>query len=71
MDTVRASIIANAFSQVSGFRVDRKADGVCVSYMGNKAYFIRESCFWPFVFNVARASHEEVPVAEIEARLTA
>ncbi|MFQ5582277.1 MAG: hypothetical protein ACE5F3_06620 [Mariprofundaceae bacterium] len=71
MNTSRAKIIADAFSQVSSFCVDRKADGVCVSYLGNKAYFIREACFWPFIFNVARASHEEIPVAEIEAKLTA
>lgn len=34
-----------------------------------RAYFVRESCFWPFAFHLGQVNHEEGQVAEIEAKL--
>jgi len=71
MNLFRAKRIADAFSQVGGFSVENQDGAICVNYLGNRACFFREASFWSFVFNVARASHEESPVARIESELTA
>jgi len=71
MHANRARRIAQSFSRVSAFAVEHTSRGVCVNYMGNRAYFVRETCFWPFAFNLGKVSHEEGQVAEIEAELTA
>jgi len=71
MNLFRAKRIADAFSQVGGFSVESQNSAICVDYLGNRAFFFQESAFWSFVFNVARASHEESPVARIESELTA
>ncbi len=71
MDANRARTISNAFSRISVFSVENTARGVCVHYLGHHAYFVRESCFWTFAFNLGRVSHEEGQVAEIESELTA
>jgi len=70
MDAIRAQKISNAFSRINIFSVESTARGVCVHYLDNHAYFVREACFWPFAFNLGRVSHEERQIAEIEAELT-
>jgi len=70
MDASRARTISAAFSDITTFAVEHTARGVCVHYLGNHAYFVREACFWPFAFSLGRVSHEESKVAEIEAELT-
>jgi hypothetical protein len=71
MNLFRAKRIADAFSQIGGFRVEYQHGSICVDYLGHKAQFFHEASFWPFIFNVARASHEESPVARIESELRA
>ncbi len=71
MNLFRAKRIADAFSQVGGFSVQNQSGAICVDYLGNRAFFFQEANFWAFIFNVARASHEESPVARIESELTA
>lgn len=71
MDTVRAEKIANVFETSNGFQIENDNHGVSIIYLGNRAYFDDESHFWPFVFAVARANHEECEIAEIEAELRA
>jgi len=71
MDALRAERIADSFSGVTTFHVDRRNRGLLVSFMGNRAYFVREACFWSFVFKVALAGHEESAVAEIESEFIA
>ena len=70
MDAKRAREISNAFSRISIFAVEHTPRGVCVHYLGNHAYFVREACFWSFAFNLGRVNQEERQVAEIEAELT-
>jgi len=67
----RAKQIADSFSDVATFHVENRTQGLLVSFMGKQAYFIREACFWPFIFKVAQAAHEESAVAEIESELIA
>ncbi len=71
MDIFRARQIADSFSNVATFQVESRTRGLLVSFMGKQAYFIREACFWPFVFKLAQAAHEEGTVAEIESELIA
>ncbi|MCK5308660.1 MAG: hypothetical protein KAJ73_08620 [Zetaproteobacteria bacterium] len=67
MDAFRAKRIADSFSDMTTFHVENRTRGLLISFMGNRAYFVREACFWPFVFKVALAGHEESAVAEIES----
>lgn len=71
MKCSRAKTIAESFSCISSFAVQQTGRGIAVHYMGNKAYFVRETCFWSFAFRLAYAAHEEGQVAEIEAELIA
>ncbi|ATX80954.1 hypothetical protein Ga0123462_0075 [Mariprofundus ferrinatatus] len=71
MKSSRAKAIAESFSRISSFAVENRDKGVCVHYRDNHAYFIREACFWSFVFRLGYAGHEEGQIAEIEAELTA
>lgn len=71
MNLFRARRIADAFSQIGGFSVENQSGAICVDYLGNRACFFQEDNFWSFIFNVARASHEESPVARIELELKA
>ncbi|MFC1626563.1 hypothetical protein ACFL19_02530 [Pseudomonadota bacterium] len=71
MNLFRAKRIADAFTQIGGFSVKNQSGAICVNYLGNSACFFHEESFWAFIFNVARASHEESPVARIESELKA
>ncbi|MES0372133.1 MAG: hypothetical protein ABUK11_07610 [Mariprofundaceae bacterium] len=71
MNLFRAKRIADAFSHVGGFRVENQSGVICVNYLGSRACFFQEASFWSFIFNLARASHEESPVARIESELMA
>jgi len=71
MNAFRAKKIADSFSNTSSFHVESRTRGLMVSFMGSHAYFVREACFWPFVFKLAQAGHEEAVVAEIESELIA
>jgi len=74
MNIQRAHRIAESFSgsgklHVNELTVEEISSGLLVRYQGHSCYFVRESCFWPFVFKAAGASLREV--AEIELKLAA
>lgn len=71
MDSIRARRISDSLSDISAFAVESTTQGIYIHYLGHHAFFTQESCFWPFAFNLARASHEEGKIAEIEASLAA
>ena len=71
MDIDRARQISDSLSDISAFAVESTTQGVYIHYLSHHAFFTQESCFWPFAFNLARASHEEGKIAEIEALLAA
>lgn len=71
MNLFRAEKIADAFSQVAGFSVKNNFGALSVDYLGSRAFFFDERGFWNFVEHLAHASHEESPVARIEAELAA
>ncbi|PIP02736.1 MAG: hypothetical protein COW18_08525 [Zetaproteobacteria bacterium CG12_big_fil_rev_8_21_14_0_65_54_13] len=71
MHAIRARHIADAFSRVSAFTVENRPHGIMIHYLGKHAYFVRESGFWSFAFNLGRANYLERQVAAIEAELTA
>ena len=71
MNTIRAQQIAEAFSPINSFAVDSIDHGVQVDYLGHKAFFNHESCFWDFAFKLGQVNHEEGQVAEIEMKLYA
>jgi len=74
MNIQRARQIAMSFSgseakHVPALHVEEVSGGLLVRYQGHSSFFIRESCFWPFVSKVAGSSLREV--AEIELKLAA
>lgn len=69
MNIQRARQIASSFSQVRELQVEELSRGLLVRHQGHSTYFVRESCFWPFVFKVAGDSRNDV--AQIEMRLAA
>jgi len=69
MDMQRARQIAHSFSRVAELQVEELSGGLLVRHGAHSSYFVRESCFWPFVFKAAGASCHDV--IEIEARLAA
>jgi len=71
MKASRAKTIAESFSRISSFAVKSRGKGVCVHYLDNRAYFVREACFWSFAFRLGCATHEEGQIAEIESELIA
>jgi len=71
MNLFRAKKIAEAFTEVGGFSVNNNFGALCVDYLGSRAFFFEETGFWNFIEHLARASHEESPVARIEAELAA
>jgi len=69
MNTQRAQQISKAFSHVSEISVEELSGGLLVHHHGKACYFVREACFWPFVFKVAGSAENEV--SDIEVRLAA
>ncbi len=69
MQVQRAKQIANAFNAVRGIEVHDVSGGLLVRHDGCACYFVREACFWPYVFRVA--GEAETAVAELEMRLAA
>ncbi|MDX8391947.1 MAG: hypothetical protein R8K53_05190 [Mariprofundaceae bacterium] len=74
MNIQRAHQIADSFSgsgalHVNELSVEELSSGLLVRYQGHSCYFVRESCFWPFVFKSVGTSLREV--AEIELKLAA
>ena len=67
MNIIRAQQIANLFSSVPELQVEEKSGGLLVQQHGHSCYFVREACFWPFVFKTAAASRHDV--AEIESKM--
>lgn len=53
MKNVRAHRIAASFSTSPSFRVRPFHHGLLVRYRNQTCYFVRESCFWAFVYRVA------------------
>ncbi len=69
MNTQRAQKISHAFSYVNEISVEALPDGLLVHHHGRACYFVREACFWPFVFKVAGSAENQV--SDIEVRLVA
>ncbi|TLS67200.1 hypothetical protein FE236_13025 [Mariprofundus erugo] len=53
MDAGRAKKIATTFTGNMHFRVRSHANGLLVRYQKHTHYFIRESCFWSYVYKAA------------------
>jgi hypothetical protein len=60
METDRAKQIASAFLKVNDCQVEEVAGGLLVQYHGKTAYFVRESCFWPFVYRITGVSEDSI-----------
>jgi len=71
MNAFRAKRIADHLTHITTFQVRNKLHGLVVTFRGEQGYFEGEDQFWPFIFRVAQASHEENAVAEVEASLKA
>jgi len=69
MNVQRAQQISEAFSHVNEISVEESSGGLLVRHRGKACYFVREACFWPFVFRVAGAAENQV--SDIEVRLAA
>jgi len=69
MNIQRAQQISRAFSHVSEISVEELSGGLLVHHHGKACYFVREACFWPFVFKVAGPAENQV--SDIEVRLAA
>lgn len=69
MNTQRAQQISRAFTYVNGISVEALSAGLLVHYHGRACYFVREACFWPFVFKMAGSAENQV--SDIEVRLIA
>jgi len=69
MNIQRAQQISEAFSHVSEISVEELSGGLLVHHHGKACYFVREACFWPFVFRVAGSAENQV--SDIEVRLAA
>jgi len=67
MNSQRAQQIARSFSGVTELQVEPMSGGLLVRQHGHSCYFVREDCFWPFVFKTAAASRHDV--AEIESKM--
>jgi len=67
MNSQRAQQIARLFSSVAEMQVEQVSGGLLVRQHGHSSYFVREACFWPFVFKTAASSRHDV--AEIESRM--
>lgn len=70
MDAQRANEIAQGFAQARNFSVHSEGGGLLVECRGRSTFFVREACFWPYVFRIASNDEKHV-VADIEARLAA
>jgi len=53
MKDTRARRIAAKFISSASFRVRPFNQGLLVYYHRNTCYFVRESCFWAFVYKAA------------------
>jgi len=69
MNIQRAQQISRAFSHVNEISVEEFSGGLLVHHHGKACYFVREACFWPFVFRVAGSAENQV--SDIEVRLAA
>jgi len=49
--------------------VEELSGGLLIHHHGKACYFVREACFWPFVFKVAGFAENEV--SDTEVRLAA
>ncbi len=55
MEAGRAKQIASGFLKVNNCQVKEMDGGLLVQYHGETAYFVRESCFWPFIYRISGA----------------
>jgi len=54
---------------VNEISVKEFSGGLLVRHNGKTCYFVREACFWPFVFRVTGGAENQV--SDIEVRLAA
>ncbi len=53
MDCIRAKKIADRFSGNVNFKVELCSSGLLVRHHQHTHYFVRESCFWSYVYRSA------------------
>lgn len=53
MDSIRAQKIADRFTGNMNFMVRSHCGGLLVQYHKHTHYFVRESCFWSYVYMAA------------------
>jgi len=53
MDSIRAKKIADRFSGNLNFIVQSYCGGLMVHHQKHTHYFVRESCFWSYVYRAA------------------
>jgi len=66
MNIKRAQQIARSFSGIPEIQVEEQSGGLLVRQSGHSYYFVREACFWPFVFKAAGTSRCDVAEIELE-----
>lgn len=52
MNMQRAQAIASSISG-EDLSVEAISGGLLVRHRGRSAYFVREACFWPFIYKIA------------------
>ncbi len=57
MNIQRAHDIATSIS-ASDVSVEAISGGLLVRHRGRSAFFVREACFWPFIYRVTGKSRE-------------
>jgi len=69
MTSTRAQTIAKAFSTIRTFSVNSEKRGLYVQYPGRTAYFVREACFWSFIFSLRHTGETQKEISRIESQL--
>lgn len=71
MNTFRAKQIADYFATAGAFEITNKLHGLEVSFRDQTVYFEEEASFWPFLYYLAQAVHQEQYIGEAESKLAA
>jgi len=70
-DGSRADAFENITRKLSSneISVEELSGGLLVHHLGKACYFVREACFWPFVFKVGGSAGNQL--SDLEVRLAA
>jgi len=55
MNMQRAQAIASSIS-AEDLSIEAVSGGLLVRHRGRSAYFVREACFWPYIYKIAGIS---------------